>query len=155
MVQIADSLGSSSRRKENLSNRRAPALRRLRQTRADRSACDGAGKAARLTDDVDGVGGVFGVLVRGRRLIFLQPRSIGESVSVIGDFNGWRGQGHRMLLDRRLGVWKLVVELSPQAARGVCRYQLLIDGRRACDGHNIFRHGDQQRESVSVVRMVG
>lgn len=49
-----------------------------------------------------------------------------RSVSVVGDFNGWSAQTHRLQDEDHDGVWTLTIGLKP----GVYQYNLLVDGTR-------------------------
>lgn len=59
------------------------------------------------------------------RFVLAEPGDAAHSVSVIGSFNDWKGQGFEMRYDPELRVWTATVPLPP----GVHEYVFLLDGR--------------------------
>jgi 1,4-alpha-glucan branching enzyme len=72
------------------------------------------------------------------------PRA--QSVSLVGDFNGWNPAAHRM---KRMpdGAWLLTVELK----HGHHRYAFLVDGALTLDPHAQGITRNDHGERVSLV----
>lgn len=74
----------------------------------------------------------FGVQVRGKTLHFCLPVSIGQSVAVAGEFNGWNPERTRLRVNRQTGV----LEAAAEAPAGSWQYRLVVDGRWMPDPFN-------------------
>lgn len=74
----------------------------------------------------------FGVLLSGRSVVFSQPASIGQSVAIAGEFNGWSPAHTPMRLNALSGQLEAIVEIKP----GRSQYRLVVDGRWMPDPFN-------------------
>lgn len=75
---------------------------------------------------------VFGVRPTAQGMLFVQPASIGRSVSVAGGFNNWSAEATPLRLNERLGVFEACVPLPV----GRFSYRLVVDGAWIADPHN-------------------
>lgn len=74
-----------------------------------------------------------------------------RTVSVIGTFNSWKGQGYEMKKDRELNVWSLELSLP----EGRYEYGFLVDGQRVIpDPRGLIYQDDGfgNRNSVLILR---
>lgn len=74
----------------------------------------------------------FGVQVRGKTMHFCLPVSIGQSVAVAGEFNGWNPERTPLRVNRQTGV----LEAAAEAPAGSWQYRLVVDGRWMPDPFN-------------------
>jgi chromosome partitioning protein len=75
---------------------------------------------------------LFGVRRSSTGVLFVQPGSIGTSVEIAGDFNGWDPSGTRMSFNEALGVYELHLKMVP----GAYSYKLVVDGKWVLDAYN-------------------
>lgn len=92
---------------------------------------------------------LLGVRQTSRGALFVQPLSIGRSVAVAGDFNGWSPAGHEMRVNKGLGVFELLVPIPP----GVYSYRLVVDGVWRPDPFNAATMPNPFGEPNSVLRI--
>jgi hypothetical protein len=74
-----------------------------------------------------------------------------RTVSVIGTFNSWKGQGYEMKRDRDLNVWSLELSLP----EGRYEYGFLIDGQRVMPDPRALIYQDDgfgNQNSVLILR---
>jgi len=74
-----------------------------------------------------------------------------HTVSVIGTFNSWKGQGYEMKRDRGLNVWSLELSLP----EGRYEYGFLVDGQRVIPDPRAWIYQDDgfgNRNSVLILR---
>jgi chromosome partitioning protein len=64
--------------------------------------------------------------------LFVQPLSVGRSVAVAGEFNGWSPAAHPMTRNESVGVFEACIPLPA----GRHRYRLVVDGRWSADPFN-------------------
>lgn len=63
---------------------------------------------------------------RSVRVTFSIPsESVQQSAAVVGDFNEWNEEKHRMKPDKKNGVWSRTVSLKPGNSY---RFRYLVDG---------------------------
>ncbi|MFN9993399.1 MAG: cellulose synthase operon protein YhjQ/BcsQ, partial [Phycisphaerales bacterium] len=91
----------------------------------------------------------FGARTTSQGVHFVQPFSIGNSVAVAGEFNGWNPESHRMTRNPALGVWEICVKLPV----GRHRYRLIIDGVWGADPYNDHCEPNPYGESDSFVEV--
>lgn len=89
----------------------------------------------------------FGVLVRGRTVSFCQPVSIGQSVAIAGEFNGWNPEKTPLRANAQTGV----LEADMEAPVGSWQYRLVVDGRWMPDPFNPVAAPNPYGGSNSVV----
>lgn len=65
-------------------------------------------------------------------VLFVQPLAIGSRVAVAGEFNGWSDTSHVMRRNEDVGVYELVIPISP----GRYTYRLVVDGIWRPDPYN-------------------
>lgn len=75
---------------------------------------------------------LFGVRRSSTGVLFVQPGSIGATVEIAGDFNGWDPSGTRMAFNEALGVY----ELHLKVPAGSYSYKLVVDGAWVLDSYN-------------------
>ncbi len=91
---------------------------------------------------------VLGVRPTPQGWLFVQPASLGRSVSIAGDFNNWSGTAIPMRLNEAMGVFEACVHLPP----GLHMYRLVVDGARwIADPHNPVVASNSFGEPNSVV----
>jgi hypothetical protein len=74
-----------------------------------------------------------------------------RTVSVIGTFNSWKGQGYEMKRDRGLNLWSLELSLP----EGRYEYGFLVDGQRVIPDPRALIYQDDgfgNRNSVLILR---
>jgi hypothetical protein len=74
-----------------------------------------------------------------------------RTVSVVGTFNSWKGQGYEMEMDRQLNVWSLELSLP----EGRYEYGFLVDGQRVIPDPRALIYQDDgfgNRNSVLILR---
>jgi chromosome partitioning protein len=76
----------------------------------------------------------FGVTVENGVATFRQPASVGKSVAVAGDFNGWQPDRTPMRLNAALGIFEAIAPLGDKPAQ----YRIVIDGQWMPDAFNPF-----------------
>lgn len=86
----------------------------------------------RTTGVVDSVRRLLGVRRTSRGALFVQPITVGQTLSIAGSFNGWCAQTHVMRRNDSLGVFELQIEL----ALGQHEYKLVVDNRWIADPYN-------------------
>ncbi len=92
---------------------------------------------------------LLGVRSTRQGVLFVQPASIGEKVSIAGDFNSWSATSATMKLNHTLGVFELTLKL-PQ---GRHQYRLVVDGSWMADPHNRNRQTNPFGEPNSVIEV--
>lgn len=75
---------------------------------------------------------LFGVQLTTRGVLFVQPASIGQSVAIAGEFNGWKPEQTPMQLSQRSGMLEAIVEIKS----GYNQYRLVVDGKWMPDPFN-------------------
>jgi hypothetical protein len=75
---------------------------------------------------------IFGVRRTSAGVLFVQPMSLGRTVSVAGSFNDWSATEHVLRPNIDLGVFELCLPLS--AGRHI--YRLVVDGEWITDPYN-------------------
>jgi chromosome partitioning protein len=75
---------------------------------------------------------LLGVRETNQGVLFVQPLTLGDSVSIAASFNNWHPESHVMRANPELGVWELCVKLPP----GKYTYRLVIDGQWCTDPSN-------------------
>jgi chromosome partitioning protein len=78
---------------------------------------------------------LWGVRAVAGGLLFVQPVTVGGSVSVVGGFNGWSPERGKMTKRTDLGIFECRVECPS----GRHEYRLVVDGQWCCDPHNPAR----------------
>lgn len=91
----------------------------------------------------------FGARSTAQGVHFVQPFSVGNSVAVAGEFNGWNPESHRLTRNPALGVWEICVKLP----LGRHRYRLIIDGVWGADPYNDHCEPNPYGESDSFVEV--
>lgn len=81
-----------------------------------------------------------------RAINFICNAPQAQSVSVVGDFNGWNPHSHLMRQQPDL-AWFLTVELK----HGHHRYAFLVDGVLTLDPHGMGVTRNDQNERVSLI----
>lgn len=74
----------------------------------------------------------FGVHVLKDGVLFVQPSSLGQRVSVAGNFNTWSDTQCQMTHDEQRGLLYVKITLRP----GMWQYRLVVDGRWTPDPYN-------------------
>jgi chromosome partitioning protein len=74
----------------------------------------------------------FGVHVLKDGVLFVQPSSLGQRVSVAGNFNNWSDTQCQMTHDEQRGLLYVKITLRP----GMWQYRLVVDGRWTPDPYN-------------------
>lgn len=97
----------------------------------------------------DSIRTLFGVRQTPQGVLFVQPLSLGVTVAIAGDFNGWSDRTHVMRPSFELGVHQLVVKLPP----GRHQYRLVIDGHWTADPHNPVCQPNPFGETNSVAEV--
>lgn len=92
---------------------------------------------------------LLGVRQTARGVLFVQPLSVGRTVAVAGDFNGWVPTDHEMRPNKGLGVFELLVPIPP----GSYSYRLVIDGVWKPDPFNPATQPNPYGEPNSVLRV--
>jgi chromosome partitioning protein len=75
---------------------------------------------------------LLGVRETNQGVLFVQPLTCGERVSIAGTFNNWSPDAHVLKRNTSLGVHELCLRLPP----GKIMYRLVIDGQWSADPHN-------------------
>lgn len=75
---------------------------------------------------------LLGVRETNQGVLFVQPLTLGDSVSIAASFNNWNPENHVMKANPSLGVWELCVKLPA----GKHTYRLVIDGQWCTDPYN-------------------
>ena len=65
-------------------------------------------------------------------MLFIQPLTLGDQVSIAASFNNWNPTTHVMKPNTELGIWELCVKLPV----GKHTYRLVIDGQWCTDPYN-------------------
>jgi 1,4-alpha-glucan branching enzyme len=84
------------------------------------------------------------------KVTFTLPRTGHRTVSVVGDFNGWDPEAHR-LKQRSNGMLSVAVPLPP----GTYRFRYLADGGIYFDDENADWHEPNEHGSTNGVLVVG
>lgn len=90
---------------------------------------------------------LLGVRHTSQGVLFVQPGTVGKSLAIAGDFNGWSPGATPMRLNQSVGVFEAVVPLPP----GRHQYRVVIDGRWVTDNHNPDLEPNPFGEANSVV----
>jgi chromosome partitioning protein len=91
--------------------------------------------------------GLLGARSTAQGVLFVQPASVGQTVSVAGEFNGWSPTANPLKLNPDLEVLEAVVPLPP----GRYSYRLIVDGRWMTDPFNPLIESNPFGEHNSVV----
>ncbi|MGH7243893.1 MAG: AAA family ATPase [Phycisphaerales bacterium] len=75
---------------------------------------------------------LLGVRVTAQGVLFVQPVTLGNRVSIAGSFNSWSESSHVMQINDGLGVLELCVPIEA----GHHQYRLVVDGNWTADPHN-------------------
>ena len=75
---------------------------------------------------------LYGVRATSQGMLFVQPLSTGDRLTIAGDFNDWNAMTHPMRRDEQLNVWQACIQLPP----GQYRYRLVVDGQWIRDAYN-------------------
>jgi chromosome partitioning protein len=75
---------------------------------------------------------LFGVRETNQGVLFVQPLTLGDQVSIAASFNNWTPSDHVMRANHELGIWELCVKLPA----GKHTYRLVIDGQWCTDPSN-------------------
>lgn len=89
----------------------------------------------------------MGVRQTSQGMLFVLPMTLGESVAIAADFNGWSATRHTMKRNNELGLFELCIPLPP----GRYTYRLVIDGRWQTDPFNPVTEPNPFGEANSVV----
>ncbi len=92
---------------------------------------------------------LLGVRSTRQGVLFVQPASMGERISIAGDFNSWSATNAIMKLNHTLGVYELTLKLPP----GKHQYRLVVDGAWMADAHNRNRQTNPFGEQNSVIEV--
>lgn len=92
---------------------------------------------------------LLGVRSTRQGVLFVQPASLGERVSIAGDFNSWSPSTAAMKLNHSLGVFELTLKLPS----GRHQYRLVVDGAWMADPHNRNRQTNPFGEPNSVIEV--
>lgn len=94
---------------------------------------------------------LLGVRVTPQGVLFVQPASLGERVSIAGSFNNWSATSDTMRLNPELGIFEACVQVPP----GTHQYRLVVDGQWTADPHNTNAELNPFGELNSVVTVQG
>lgn len=94
---------------------------------------------------------ILGVRQTAQGVLFVQPASLGQAVSIAGSFNNWSTTANQMRLNRELGVFELCIAITP----GTHQYRLVVDGQWTADPHNAAAEVNPFGELNSVVTVQG
>lgn len=94
---------------------------------------------------------ILGVRQTAQGVLFVQPASLGQAVSIAGSFNNWSTTANQMRLNRELGVFELCIAIAP----GTHQYRLVVDGQWTADPHNAAAEVNPFGELNSVVTVQG
>lgn len=89
---------------------------------------------------------LFGVRSATGGLLFVQPIGLGEDIRIAGAFNQWQPERSVMMPNRRLGVYELLVPVTP----GEHEYRLVIDGVWQTDPYNERKRWNPYGEQNSL-----
>ena len=92
---------------------------------------------------------VLGARVTSQGVLFVQPMTIGRTVYVAGEFNGWSATAHPMRANPGVGVYELLVRLP----EGKSRYRLVIDGMWASDPYNPWTEPNEFGDPNNVIEV--
>ncbi len=79
--------------------------------------------------------------------LFILPLTLGNTVSIAGDFNAWSVQRHVMKRNEELGVFELCIPLPP----GRYTYRIVVDGLWQTDPFNPVTEPNPFGEANSIV----
>jgi chromosome partitioning protein len=99
----------------------------------------------------DTIRALFGVRHTRSGVLFVQPLSLGNWVSVAGPFNQWSSTTHQMRRNEALGVFELCIPLGA----GRHHYRLVVDGQWTVDPFNDASEQNPYGELNSVVEVAG
>ncbi len=100
---------------------------------------------------IERIGHLLGARHTRRGVLFVQPISIGASVSIAGSFNQWTPDSHPMRRNDSVGVFELLAPLPP----GRHTYRVVIDGRWTADPFNEAAEPNPFGDLNSVVVVPG
>ncbi len=100
---------------------------------------------------IERIGHLLGARHTRRGVLFVQPISIGASVSIAGSFNQWTPDSHPMRRNDSVGVFELLTPLPP----GRHTYRVVIDGRWTADPFNEAAEPNPFGDLNSVVVVPG
>jgi chromosome partitioning protein len=100
---------------------------------------------------IERIGHLLGARHTRRGVLFVQPISIGECVSIAGSFNQWTPDSHPMRRNDSVGVFELLTPLPP----GRHTYRVVIDGRWTADPFNEAAEPNPFGDLNSVVVVPG
>ncbi len=92
---------------------------------------------------------VLGARVTSQGVLFVQPMTIGRTVYVAGEFNGWNAATHPMKANASVGVYELLVRLP----EGKSRYRLVVDGRWTSDPYNPWTEPNEFGDPNNVIEV--
>lgn len=94
---------------------------------------------------------LLGVRVTPQGVLFVQPASLGNRVSIAGSFNNWSPTSDTMRLNPELGIFEACVQIPA----GTHQYRLVVDGNWTADPHNTNAELNPFGELNSVVTVQG
>jgi len=92
---------------------------------------------------------LLGVRQTNQGVLFVQPLSSGNQVSIAANFNDWNPTSHVMKRNATLGVFELCLKLAP----GPHLYRLVIDGKWSADPYNDFSECNPFNEHNSILQV--
>jgi chromosome partitioning protein len=92
---------------------------------------------------------LYGIRQTRSGVLFVQPLSLGNWVSVAGIFNHWSATSHQMKRNEALGVFELCIPLPP----GRHEYRLVVDGQWTVDPFNETAEPNPYGELNSIVQV--
>lgn len=98
---------------------------------------------------VAGAKPLLGVRQTNQGVLFVQPISAGNRISIAGSFNGWNAETHVMKRNAELGVHELLVKLAP----GRYQYRMVFDGQWSADSYNNTSEPNPFGEPNSIVEV--
>ncbi|MEK6703309.1 MAG: AAA family ATPase [Planctomycetota bacterium] len=144
----SDALPSLSRAQELVQRaqkmmRRSPAAPTLKLTEGIEVKPDRAAETARR---------LLGVRQTSQGVLFVQPLSLGTTVSIAGSFNGWSATTTPMHRNEEQGIFELCLPLPS----GEYQYRLVVDGVWRGDEHNanVSHNPFGEPNNICVVRQV-
>ncbi len=102
-----------------------------------------------LAIDTTKVKHLFGIRKSSKGVLFVQPKSIGRTIEIAGDFNSWKPEQTSMISNDALGVFEKHLELSA----GVYQYKLVIDGQWCMDPYNADRESNGLGGFNNIIRL--
>jgi chromosome partitioning protein len=94
---------------------------------------------------------LYGCRQTSRGVLFVQPATNVQSISIAGDFNHWSCTATPLRYNPQLKVFEAIVELPP----GTHQYRLVVDGQWTTDMYNQHTQLNSYGEPNSVVNVTG